>query len=124
MATVAYLDETHFCHLARQIPGWRVTDWLAAEAEAFSGKFDLHSYLGFLYAMREFDARPGGKAAPVVLIGCAQDSLFPPSVLQETAARFASCGDVSRRMVDSAFGHDAFLLDESLYAPMLQELFA
>ena len=126
LATIAYLDEAYLRQLETSNPGWRLTEWLAREAENFAEKFNPHSYLGMLHAMTAFDCCPTflSSRPPVVIVGCAQDTLFPPAVVQETVARFTTGSIPQAMMVDSAYGHDAFLMDESLYTPILKSVFS
>ena len=126
LATIAYLDEAYLRQLEKSDPRWRLSEWLAREAENFAEKFNPRSYLGMLHAMMEFDCHPAflPSVPPVVIVGCAEDKLFPPAIVQETAARFTAGSIPQAIMVDSAYGHDAFLLDESLYAPILNGIFS
>ncbi len=126
LATLSYLNEGYFRDMQQRTPDWNATEWLNLEAAAFADKFDPHSYRGFLFAMRQFDCRAAaGTTLPrIVLVGCHEDILFPPSVIQHTADRFGSEQRPQVTMVHSIYGHDSFLLDESLYAPILQMIFA
>lgn len=125
LATLTYLAEEYFCQREAMEPGWRTEDWLAAEAAEYAARFDLYSYLGILQAIRSFDRQRPERAAPgprLVVAGCCRDILFPETVLAETAARFGG-GDVHLTILDSLYGHDAFLLDEAAYTPLLRELY-
>ena len=126
IATLSYLGEEYFRHLEHSDPAWRLTEWLDQEAAAFADRFDSYSYRGFLHAMREFDCSAGPVPAlpRMVLVGCYEDILFPAAVIQETADRFSVRDRPRVERVHSIYGHDSFLQDESLYAPLLRELFA
>lgn len=128
LATLSFVGEEFFRHEQRRDPAWRLEEFLAAEAEGFAARFNLHSYTGFLAAMLAFDLRPPaadgvtGDQPEVFLVGCAEDILFPPPVIAETAERFAGRAVVHTTVVSSMFGHDAFLMDEGLYAPLIGEM--
>lgn len=125
LATLSFLGEEYFRIRQMAEPGWSLEGFLAEEADGFAGRFNLYSYVGFIDAMRTFDlhlpAEGGGSGAKplVYLVGCEEDVLFPPSVVEETRDRLRRLMPVDWRVVRSSFGHDAFLLDESLYAPMI-----
>lgn len=126
LATIAYLDEAYFQQIAGSDPAWRLSKWLESEAEAFSIEFNPYSYRGFLHAMTEFDCSPAPSCftPAVVIVGCAEDKLFPPSIIQETAERFVKECSLQVIMVHSKYGHDVFLLDEPLYTPILKNIFS
>ncbi len=125
LATLAYLDEEYFQQLAVGDPSWRLTQWLSQEADAFSMRFNPYSYLGFLHAMMDFDCRPSpfSTQPSVMIVGCSEDKLFSPAIIQETIIRFTIGQTPETFMVHSVYGHDAFLLDDSLYAPLLRDAF-
>lgn len=125
VATLSYLDEEYFRRLSRDDADWRLTEWLKNEAAAFSKRFNPFSYLGFLHAMKEFDCHPlpASIRPRIFIIGCSEDKLFPAAIIQETGKRFAPGADIRVVIVSSICGHDAFLLDESIYAPLLRDIF-
>ena len=124
LATLSYLDEGFFRDMQQRTPDGSVAEWLNNEAVAFADKFDPHSYQGFLFAMRQFDCCAGkGTALPqVVIVGCHEDILFPPVVIQNTVDRFCAGRRPQATLLHSIYGHDSFLLDEALYAPILQKI--
>lgn len=126
LATLSYLNEGYFRDMQQRLPGWSATEWLSTEAAAFADNFDAHSYRGFLFAMRQFDCRAdAGAVLPrIALVGCHEDILFPSTVIQNTAKRFCGARYPEVTLVHSVYGHDSFLLDESLYAPILHKIFA
>ncbi|MHC1759244.1 MAG: alpha/beta fold hydrolase [Negativicutes bacterium] len=125
LATLSYLDENYFHHLTQGDTQWCLTEWIKAEADAFSKRFNPFSYLGFLHAMREFDCYPSPASIRprIIFIGCAEDKLFPSAIIQETVSRFALGTESRVLIVNSIYGHDAFLMDEPLYAPLLSDIF-
>ncbi|MCL5046719.1 MAG: alpha/beta fold hydrolase [Actinobacteria bacterium] len=123
LATLAYLGEDFFRAKGLDDPSWSLTAFLAEEARQFSGKFNPFSYRNFLHAMRQFDLDPSATplaTAPfrpsIFVVGCRQDLLFPPHIIDETVRRFSRFARVESLVVSSSYGHDSFLLDEGLYS--------
>ena len=83
LATLSYVGEGYFRQLEKGDPAWQMPDWLSSEAEEFAMRFDQFSYLGFLSAMQTFDCSPVclSERLRVIVVGCAEDILFPPDPL-------------------------------------------
>jgi homoserine O-acetyltransferase len=61
-------------------------------------------------------------SVPVLLVGISPDWLFPPADVQALAQRIVQAGGRSEYVeLDSAHGHDGFLADFHLLAPILRE---
>ena len=123
LADLVYLSEEYFRSQKMQDSTWSMSSFLSTEADQFIRKFDFFSYRCLLDAMQQFDLRPSrdaikdSLAQPVVsIVGCQEDILFPPHVLNETRRRFSNFRRVNSPIVSSPFGHDAFLLDTELYS--------
>jgi homoserine O-acetyltransferase len=59
---------------------------------------------------------------PTTIIGVLEDFLVPPSQLTELASRIAGPCELS--LLSSIYGHDAFLEDQSLIAPIVKRALA
>jgi len=105
-----------------------VEGYLHYHGAALVRRFDANSYLYLTRAMDHYDVgREGGEsrwlreiAAPVLLIGIRSDWLFPPGEIRNLAARLAALGKEVRYVeLDSPHGHDAFLKEWNLLAPVV-----
>lgn len=125
LATLSFVHEEYFLRRHQAEGDWQLTSWLTEEARDFACRFDPLSYAGFLHAMTAFECHPsqGVQGRRVIIVGSEEDILFPPSLLRETSDRFAPFAYVTLRILSSPCGHDAFLLDEEQYAPILREIF-
>ena len=79
----------------------------AARFYALSRSLDLHS------------VDPALVTCDTTLIGVNQDLLVPPRQLRELASRLG--GPCTIELVDSIYGHDAFLEDHSVIAPIIHQ---
>ena len=105
--------------------------YLDHQGEKFNQRFDANSYLVISKAMDAFDLARGyaseGAAlsritAPVLLVGISSDWLFPPQDVRALSRRIADAGGRSEYVeLESAHGHDGFLADFHLLAPILRE---
>jgi len=92
-------------------------------------RFDANTYLVISKAMDTFDLAHGYASeeqalervrAKVLLVGISSDWLFPAADVQALAARLRSAGVASRYLeLVSDHGHDSFLADTHLLAPLL-----
>lgn len=131
LANISYVGENFFVQCQSGDINWRLSSFLKEEANSFIDSFDSISYLNFLYAMRTFNLNYHKApladcffAPKVLLVGCAEDILFPMWIIEETKFRLSTFAEVDQKIVSSKFGHDAFLLDELLYTKLLRAYFA
>ena len=107
-----------------------VAGYLDHQGEKFHARFDANSYLVISKAMDTFDLTRGyaseGAAlsrisSPVLLVGVSSDWLFPASDVCGLSRRIAAAGGRSEYVeLESAHGHDGFLADFHLLAPILR----
>lgn len=126
LADMVYLNEEFFRSKQTQDSSWSISSFLSTEADQFVRNFNFYSYRCMLDAMQQFNLYPtcdthDGLYQPVLsIVGCQNDILFPPHVLEETIKRFSCFERVNGSIVNSQFGHDAFLLDTTLYARIVE----
>lgn len=109
-----------------------VAGYMDYQGISFTRRFDANSYLVISKAMDTFDLARGGDVpesvvlgrirARVLLVGISSDWLFPARDVGALAARMQSAGvDCRYEELVSTHGHDAFLADAPLLAPLLKE---
>jgi len=117
-------------------PGKSMTDrfdvagYLDYQAETFTRRFDANSYLILSKAMDTFDLAQNGESdfetirkiqAHLLLIGISSDWLFPAHDVQLLTERLQSNGaDAKYAELRSSHGHDGFLADANLLAPLIR----
>lgn len=116
-------------------PEFQVESYLEHNAGKFSGSFDANCYLCLSQAMDWFDLADYGGSVGTglsrinvrrsLVIGVESDWLFPPEQQRQLAdgLREAGC-DVRSVLLSSVQGHDAFLVDEARFAPVIAEFMA
>jgi homoserine O-acetyltransferase len=99
---------------------FEVEGYLRYRGDNFVKRFDANSYLYITKAMDNFDASESkapheilaGKPVKVLVIAFKSDWLYPAYQSKEIVKECKLAGiDVSYCMVDSTYGHDAFLLE-------------
>ncbi len=107
-------------NLSKFTPDFEVEGYLQHQGDRFVKRFDANSYLYVTKAIDYFDAVEGRKLgtifqdldAKVMVIAFKSDWLYPPYQSQEIVRACKMGGlDVSYCEIDSAYGHDAFLLE-------------
>lgn len=108
-----------------------VGGYLDHQGEKFNQRFDANSYLVITKAMDTFDLARGYASeraalqritAPVLMVGISSDWLFPPSDVRDVAHRISDAGGRAEYVeLQSDHGHDGFLADFHLLAPILRE---
>ncbi len=97
--------------------GFRIERYLREQGEKLVARFDAASYVALTRAMDTHDVARGRGGyeevlstitAPVLVIGCASDVLYPLDEQRELARWIPSARLVT---LDSPQGHDAFLLE-------------
>lgn len=115
---------------------FEIEAYLAYNADKFARGFDANAYLALSLAMDEFDAADHGdgdlaaalkKLAKLeaLIIGVHSDTLFPESQQQALADSLRQAGSrVHYVPLMSPQGHDAFLIDEMRFAPVMRDFLA
>jgi homoserine O-acetyltransferase len=108
-----------------------VAGYLDHQGRTFTQRFDANSYLVLSKAMDTFDLARGYASeaaalrrvrARVLLVGITSDWLFPAAEVQALSHRLSSAGvDCRYEELVSSHGHDGFLADAELLAPLLSE---
>jgi len=108
-----------------------VESYLRHQAETFARRFDANTYLYLSRALTYFDlarTRGGGSLeralAPVrartLLIAFSSDWLYPPRDSQQIADALRANGkDIELHVIEAAYGHDSFLLEEGRMTPII-----
>lgn len=106
-----------------------VAGYLDHQGRTFTSRFDANSYLILSKAMDTFDPARGYASeeaalrritARVLLVGISSDWLFPAGEVRALARRMSSAGvECSYEELTSSHGHDGFLADADLLAPLL-----
>ena len=110
---------------------FEIENYLEYNAQKFIHSFDANSYQYLSRAMDWFDiAEHGGsidagmariKVNQALVIGVTTDILFPLRQQKELADRMQASGvDVDYVEIDSVNGHDAFLIDDAHFSPVVQ----
>ncbi len=109
-----------------------VESYLDFHGNKFTRRFDANSYLVLAAAMSSHDIGRGrgGAAAALarvtarsLVLGVDSDRLFPVAAQQQIAAQLGnSIHGEEALVIASAFGHDAFLIEEELVGPPLSGL--
>lgn len=112
---------------------FEVQSYLEYNSSKFAGGFDPNCYLYLSRAMDWFEACEHGEgiletavekidAEHILVVGVESDTLFPVWQQAELAEVFRSVGrKVSYAALDSIHGHDAFLVDEAEFAPVIRQ---
>lgn len=109
-----------------------VESYLGFHGNKFTRRFDANSYLILVDAMNSHDigrdrggtaAALGRATARALVLGIDSDRLFPVSGQQVIAQHLAGNidGDVPT-VIESPFGHDAFLIEDALVGAQLKRL--
>jgi homoserine O-acetyltransferase len=99
--------------------------YLDYQGRTFVSRFDAASYIVISKAMDTFELSDSDLArvrAKTRLIGITSDWLFPPNDVRQLAQRLRQLGgDARYEELASAHGHDGFLADSALLAPMIAD---
>jgi homoserine O-acetyltransferase len=111
-----------------------VESYLDFHGNKFTRRFDANSYITLVEAMNSHDiARGRGSltealstvTARTLIVGIDSDRLFPLEQQHELAAHLpSSIHGRDALVISSPFGHDAFLIEDTLVGPPLAELLA
>ncbi|MEW9502361.1 homoserine O-acetyltransferase MetX [Jeotgalibacillus marinus] len=111
---------------ADERPYYQVESYLRYQGEKIARRFDPNSYLYLLYAMNGHDIGRGrggiekaanGIEAEVIGLGFTGDLLYPPkeikSFIQSTSRGYF-------HEIETAFGHDGFLVEYEKWGPIIR----
>lgn len=117
-------------------PEFEVESYLRHQAASFVKRFDANTYLYTSRALTYFDiARQHGGgsltraledvSARTLLIAFSSDWLYPPAASQEIEDALRALGKpVECHVIDAAYGHDCFLLEEARQTPIIRRFLA
>jgi homoserine O-acetyltransferase len=96
-----------------------VEDYLESAGRRFAGRFDVQRFLALSESIDLHDVAPEKVHASTTLIGFPTDRLVPLADLCELQRRLR--GPATLEVVDSPYGHDAFLKETGKLAPLLRQ---
>jgi homoserine O-acetyltransferase len=117
-------------------PEFEVESYLRHQAESFVRRFDANTYLYTSRALTYFDlAREHGQgslaralegvSARTLLIAFSSDWLYPPAASKEIEDALRALGKpVEFHLIEAAYGHDCFLLEEARQTPIISRFLA
>lgn len=111
---------------------FEIENYLEYNAQKFIHSFDPNSYLYLSRAMDWFDIAEHGESiadgmskldvSKALVVGVTTDILFPLRQQQEIADVMRSTGtDADYVAIDSVNGHDAFLIDDEHFSPVVKK---
>lgn len=108
---------------------FEIENYLEYQGECLVKRFDANSYLTLIRAIDLFDLGDGRSSyqaalaavkAKLLVVGVSSDILYPAHQQKELAAALARQGvKVTFREIESAHGHDGFLIDFPILAELL-----
>ncbi|MEO6798554.1 MAG: homoserine O-succinyltransferase [Rhodanobacter sp.] len=96
-----------------------VEDYLAHQGHRFVERFDAERFLVLSESIDLHNVEPEEVPTPATLIGFPSDRLVPLADLCELQRRLR--GPATLEVVESPYGHDAFLKEPEQLAPLLRE---
>lgn len=99
-----------------------VEDYLEHQGHRFVERFDADRFLALSESIDLHDVAPEQVPTPATLIGFPSDRLVPLADLCELQRRLR--GPATLEVVESPYGHDAFLKEPEQLAPLLREALA
>ena len=96
-----------------------VEDYLQHQGRRFAARFDAQRFLALSESIDLHDVAPERIRTPATLIGFPSDRLVPLADLCELQRRLR--GPATLAVVESPYGHDAFLKEPAQLAPLLRE---
>jgi homoserine O-acetyltransferase len=129
LAMTTYRGSEEFARRFSAAPEFRegrfhfpVEDYLAHQGRRFVARFDAVRFLALSESIDLHDVMPEQVPTPATLIGFPSDRLVPLTDLCELQRRLH--GPATLEVVDSPYGHDAFLKEPARLAPLLREALA
>lgn len=113
---------------------FEVERYLEYNGYSFVDRFDANSFLYLAKALDLYDAAWGYESlseafsriqAPIQFFAFTSDWLYPPYQSEEMVNCLRSLGKpVEYHLIESSYGHDAFLLEHESFAPFVEEFLA
>ena len=126
LAMTTYRGSEEFARRFDGTPDYRegrfhfpVEDYLEHAGRSFVQRFDLERFLALSESIDLHDIAPESVSVPATLIGFPSDRLVPLADLCELQRRLR--GPATLEVVDSPYGHDAFLKETHKLAPLLRQ---
>ncbi|MEW9624989.1 homoserine O-succinyltransferase MetX [Rhodanobacter geophilus] len=126
LAMTTYRGSAEFGRRFAGAPEWRgdrfhfpVEDYLEHQGRRFVERFDAERFLALSESIDLHDVKPEQVPLPATLIGFPSDRLVPLADLCELQRRLR--GPATLEVVESPYGHDAFLKEPEQLAPLLRE---
>ncbi|HKT28685.1 homoserine O-succinyltransferase MetX [Dyella sp.] len=126
LAMTTYRGSEEFARRFDGTPDYRegrfhfpVEDYLEHAGRSFVQRFDLERFLALSESIDLHDVAPESIHVPATLIGFPSDRLVPLADLCELQRRLR--GSATLEVVDSPYGHDAFLKETNKLAPLLRQ---
>lgn len=126
LAMTTYRGSEEFARRFDSTPDYRegrfhfpVEDYLEHAGRSFVQRFDLERFLALSESIDLHDVSPESVNVPATLIGFPSDRLVPLADLCELQRRLH--GSATLEVVDSPYGHDAFLKETNKLAPLLRQ---
>jgi len=129
LAMTTYRGEREFAERCNGAPEFRdgryrfaEEGWLEAAGARFVERFDAERFLALSESIDLHAVAPESVRVPATLIGIASDRLVPLADLCELQRR---CGaPAALHVIDSRYGHDAFLKETAQIGPLISEALA
>jgi len=126
LAMTTYRGEREFAERCADAPSFEdgrfkfaEEDWLKAAGASFVKRFSAERYLALSESIDLHRVDPADVRVPVTLVGIASDRVVPLADLCELQRR---CGAAATlHVIDSRYGHDAFLKEDAQIGALLQE---
>ena len=109
---------------------FEVERYLSYNGYNFVDRFDANSFLYLAKALDLYDVASGCESmeeafapvtAPIQFFAFSSDWLYPPYQTEEMVGALKKLGKrVEFHLIESAYGHDAFLLEHETFAPMVR----
>jgi homoserine O-acetyltransferase/O-succinyltransferase len=126
LAMTTYRGSEEFARRFASTPDYRegrfhfpVEDYLEHAGRSFVQRFDLERFLALSESIDLHDVKPEDVNVPATLIGFPSDRLVPLADLCELQRRLR--GSATLEVIDSPYGHDAFLKETHQLAPLLRQ---
>jgi homoserine O-acetyltransferase len=126
LAMTTYRGSEEFARRFSSTPDYRegrfhfpVEDYLEHAGRRFVQRFDVERFLALSESIDLHDVAPESINVPATLIGFPSDRLVPLADLCELQRRLR--GSAILEVIDSPYGHDAFLKETHQLAPLLSQ---
>jgi homoserine O-acetyltransferase len=113
---------------------FEVERYLNYNGYSFVDRFDANSFLYLAKALDLYDVAWGCESmaeafsavtAPIQFYAFTSDWLYPPYQTEEMVSCLTGLGKVAEyHLIESAYGHDAFLLEHETFAPLVRKFLA